>query len=314
MSALTALIPRPTIVNALWVGAWDESRLRMKAAYIGLLPLLFLSSALAQQRIEIDLTNQTAYLIDRGRVVLQSPVCSGRPGHETPTGTFKITDKDINHSSSFYGFIGNPMTKQIVIPDADRDMAVPPGLEFVNAPMRYYMQFQPAIGMHSGYLPGHPASHGCVRMPQQYATGFFQAVAIGTPVHVYGHPQLGRAYWASPRNQFASSPVRTVAFNQPGFLQRTFAQTGFASRPFGDKEAFKRSREAAYDEFEREWDAKKRALDHEKDALEDRKDRAEGWAKEQLRAQIKQIEQLEDELDIRRDAAKEMLKRRWGGD
>ena len=57
-----------------------------------------------------------------------------------------------------------------------------------------------------------------------------------------------------------------------------------------------------------------RALDHEKDALEDRKDRAEGWAKEQFRAQIKRIEELRDELEIRRDAAKEMLKRRWGGD
>ena len=151
-------------------------------------------------------------------------------------------------------------------------------------------------------------------MPQQYATAFFQSVAIGTPVHVHGHPQLGRAYWASPRSQFASSPVRTVAFNQPGFLQRPFAQFGFASRSFGDNGTFKRSREAAFDEFEREWDAKKRVLDHEQDALEDRKDRAEGWVKERLRAQIKQIEQLKDELDVRRDAAQEMLKRRWGGD
>jgi|ERR1700736_1295814 hypothetical protein len=286
----------------------------MKAAYICLLPL-FLSSAFAQQRVEIDLTSQTAYLIDRGRVMVESPICSGRPGHETPTGTFRITDKDINHSSSFYGFIGNPATKQIVIPDADRDMAVPRGLEFVNAPMRYYMQFQPAIGMHSGFLPGHPDSHGCIRMPEQYATAFFRAIAVGTPVHVYGHPQLGRGYWASPRSRFSSPPVRTVAFNEPGFLQRNFAQRGFPSRnSFGGNESFHRSREAEFDSFEREWDAKKRALDHEKDALEDRKDRAEGWAKEQFRAQIKRIEELRDELEIRRDAAKEMLKRRWGGD
>ena len=93
--------------------------------------VMWTTSCFAQRSIEIDLTNQEAYLWDHGRVVLQSPICSGRPGHETPVGSFRVTDKDINHASSFYGFFGNPMTKQIVVPDADIDMKVPPGLEFV---------------------------------------------------------------------------------------------------------------------------------------------------------------------------------------
>ena len=133
----------------------------------------------ALQAIEIDLTNQEAYLTDHGHVILRAPICSGRPGHETPTGNFRVTDKDVNHASSFYGFFGDPATKQIVVPNADKDMKVPRGLEFVQAPMRYYVQFQPAIGLHAGFLPGRPDSHGCVRMPEAYAIEFFRAATVG---------------------------------------------------------------------------------------------------------------------------------------
>ena len=53
-------------------------------------------------------------------------------------------------------------------------------------------------------------------------------------------------------------------------------------------------------------------LEHQIDALEDQKDRAEGWRKEQLRVELKRFEQLKDDFEIRRDAAKETLKRQWG--
>jgi lipoprotein-anchoring transpeptidase ErfK/SrfK len=48
------------------------------------------------------------------------------------------------------------------------------------------MEFSPAIGMHSGYLPGYPASHGCVRIPGNIAGQFFERVHIGTAVRVAG--------------------------------------------------------------------------------------------------------------------------------
>ena len=38
--------------------------------------------------------------------------------------------------------------------------------------------------VHAGYLPGYPASHGCVRMPQEMAQAFFRNVSVGTPVEV----------------------------------------------------------------------------------------------------------------------------------
>lgn len=260
--------------------------------------LTWAAHCLAQRVIEIDLTNQQAFLTDRGRVILRSPICSGRSGHETPTGTFRVTDKDINHASSFYGFFGDPATKQIVVPDADVDMKVPPGLEFVPAPMRYYVQFQPAIGLHSGFLPGHPDSHGCIRMPEQYAVQFFQAAAVGTPVHVYGYPQPGRAYWASRRSG-TPGPFRLAMFGFRG-----------ASNPGGD--SFKRKRDIAFDQFDEEWDTKEKALDRQIDALENQQDRAEGWRKEQLRVELRRFEQVKDDFEMRRDAAKETLKRRWG--
>jgi L,D-transpeptidase catalytic domain len=252
----------------------------------------------AQRAIEIDLTNQEASLTDHGRVILRSPICSGRPGHETPTGNFRVTDKDLNHASSFYGFFGDPATKQIVVPDADKDMKVPPGLEFVQAPMRYYVQFQPAIGLHAGFLPGHPDSHGCIRMPEQYAVAFFQEAKVGTPVHVHGYPEAGRAYWASQRKR------------PPGVFH--LSMFGFRGGSNPDNEAFKRRRDAAFDQFDEEWDAKEKVLERQIDALEDRKDRADGWRKEQMRAELKRFEQVKDDFEIRRDAAKETLKRQWG--
>jgi hypothetical protein len=62
--------------------------------------------------------------------------------------------------------------------------------------MRYFMQFAPGIGMHAGYLPGYPASHGCVRMPEAKAIAFFQALSFGTPVNVFGTTPRGRLYQA----------------------------------------------------------------------------------------------------------------------
>jgi L,D-transpeptidase-like protein len=276
----------------------------MKSGIAVLVSLLgMVSMVLGQTKIDIDLTNQRALLIQNGRVVFDSPISSGRPGHETPTGTFKVTDKDVNHASSFYGFFGDPMTKQIVVPDADTAKKVPPGLEFVHAPMRYYMQFQPAIGMHAGFLPGHPDSHGCVRMPEQYAIAFFQAISIGAPVYVYGRPQPSRSYWASRRSNPAPSSIfgRVVSFEA-------------FNRNDSERESYKRARREAFDQFDYEWDRKKEAIERQIDGLEDRKDHAEGWQKDQLKIQIKQLDEYKDELDIRRDAAKQILERRWGGD
>ena len=159
---------------------------------LGLLLTLF-SIARAQYSVQIDLGDQKAYLLYNDRAIMESPISSGRYGHLTPDGNFAITDKDLNHTSSIYGRIIDDYGRTVVA-DADVDMPVGYGTRFVNAPMRYYIQFAPGIGMHAGYLPGYPASHGCVRMPESKAIAFFQAVSIGTPVTVFGTTPRNRVY------------------------------------------------------------------------------------------------------------------------
>src|SRR5437762_10107630 len=154
----------------------------------------YVAQAAAQYSVEIDLQRQTAYLIRGNRVVLASPISSGRSGHLTETGSFKIIEKELNHYSSLYGKIVDA-NGRTVVSDADADMRVPRGGKFVPAPMRYFMRFHGADGMHAGYLPGYPASHGCVRMPEQMAIAFFNAVEVGTPVHVFGRTARINQYY-----------------------------------------------------------------------------------------------------------------------
>ena len=75
-------------------------------------------AAFAQYSVQLDLTEQKAYLLYHERSVMESPICSGRPGHLTPTGTFHITNKDLNHVSSIYGRIVDHW-KRTVVADAD---------------------------------------------------------------------------------------------------------------------------------------------------------------------------------------------------
>ncbi len=276
-----------------------------KALLFLLISMVEIGSAWAQRSVEIDLTNQEIYLMDGHRVILQSPICSGRAGHETPTGHFKVTQKDLNHASSVYGFFGNPATKQIMVPDADIYMKVPRGLEFVNAPMRYYTQFAPAIGLHAGFLPGTPSSHGCVRLPEQYAVAFFERAPIGTPVHVFGHPQAGRQYWASAR----TTPI--VVAPAVARFGWTAADRAFAARG-GDNRDFRRSREMAFDQFDAEWDQREKAVKRQIADLKSLRDYAQGYQREDLKFRIRSLEDYKDELESRRDAAKEALQQQWG--
>lgn len=137
--------------------------------------------------IEIDLAAQKAVLLQDGQVIYESPISSGRPTHPTPTGNFKVLEKDANHLSSLYGRVVDANGKTLVR-DADSDTPVPPGAKFVQAPMKHFLRFDGATGTHAGILPGYPASHGCVRMPALKAELFYNIVEVGTPVRVFGKP------------------------------------------------------------------------------------------------------------------------------
>jgi lipoprotein-anchoring transpeptidase ErfK/SrfK len=160
-----------------------------------------------ETRVEIDLGQQTAYLIRGHRVLMTSPISSGRAGHLTDTGSFKVIEKEMNHHSSIYGQIVDG-AGNVVVADADADMKVPRGCRFEPAPMHYFMRFHGADGMHAGYLPGYPASHGCVRMPREMAAAFYDAVEVGTPVRVFGRTSTGgyNRYGPQPQPQRGFRP------------------------------------------------------------------------------------------------------------
>jgi lipoprotein-anchoring transpeptidase ErfK/SrfK len=182
-------------------------------ALASLLVLVALTRAYAASEfaVEIDLQDQRAYLLRDGRMVMESPISSGRANYRTPTGNFEIIEKDMDHHSSLYGMIMDSRGGTLVS-DADADMPVPPGAKFVNAPMHYFMRFTNGIGMHAGYLPGYAASHGCVRLPKEKAIAFFQAVEVGTPVTVFGttapHSADPQRFASRPRLQFFAPHAR----------------------------------------------------------------------------------------------------------
>jgi hypothetical protein len=205
----TALCRRKNASTGGRAGYGDRApslRQARRSLWVALVLIVTTFAARAQSpySVEIDLEEQTAYLIRGRQVVLASPISSGRSGHLTETGSFKIIEKERNHFSSLYGKIID-RNGRTVVADADADMAVPRGGKFLPAPMRYFMRFHDAIGMHAGYLPGYPASHGCVRLPEQNAIAFFNAVEVGTPVHVFGKTAGTRQYF-----RYGPQPARPL--------------------------------------------------------------------------------------------------------
>ena len=89
-------------------------------------------------------------------------------------------------------------------------MRVPRGCRFVPAPMRYFVRFDGANGLHAGILPGYPASHGCVRLPDQSAIAIFNAVDVGTPVTVFGR-YAARSYELQFANHDAAAAIRAAS-------------------------------------------------------------------------------------------------------
>jgi hypothetical protein len=167
-----------------------------------------------QTAVIIDLTGQTAYLLEDGRVAFVSPIASGKDGWGTPIGSFRIFSKDLNHESGSFGLITDSHGG-IVNPNATPGSHVPRGCHYMPAPMPYFMEFSQSVGMHAGYLPGYPASHGCVRMPRDLAAEFFARAKVGTPVKVIGSARnVTRVRRAIPIVQPGNSGY-AIAFSNP---------------------------------------------------------------------------------------------------
>lgn len=109
------------------------------------------------ERVVISLGDQLAYLYRGNTLVAVSTVSSGKPGKDTPTGIFSVLDKKPLHRSKKYD----------------------------NAPMPWMQRIDNyGIALHAGFNPGRPASHGCVRLPADFAKKLYSITDVGTPVYI----------------------------------------------------------------------------------------------------------------------------------
>ena len=136
--------------------------------------------------IYISLSKQRAYFRVSDEIAVDSPISSGKRAGMTPAGDYKIMEKDADHRSSLYGDFVSSRTGRVVRAGVStRIDSAPSGTVYRGAPMRWFMRLtNDGVGMHTGILPGYPASHGCVRLPDEIAKLFYDRVKIGTPVSV----------------------------------------------------------------------------------------------------------------------------------
>lgn len=144
----------------------------------------------------------------RGGTLIGASTCStGKPGHTTPAGVFVILQKDKNHHSSTYN----------------------------NAPMPYMERLTwQGVALHAGNLPGYPASHGCIRLPLEFAKVLFGVTTLGTPVIV------------------ADAKMATADIRHPGLLISDHLEAmaheavkGVAAKPHHPETATAQTHEAA---------------------------------------------------------------------
>jgi hypothetical protein len=125
-------------------------------------------SAEGEVSVNVDLSKQVLEVWRGGGLIARSSVSSGR-GQSTPTGTFNILEKSVEHYSNLYNW----------------------------TPMPYMQRLSwSGIAIHSGNLPGVPASHGCIRIPHAFAKKLFQITARGDTVNIYGNSKDFRPHWA----------------------------------------------------------------------------------------------------------------------
>jgi L,D-transpeptidase-like protein len=136
-------------------------------------------------------TQRVSIYNSAGRMILQSPVSTGTTGYETPAGIFSVVQKKADHNSNLY--------------------------EDGNMPFMQRITWS-GIAMHAGALPGHPASHGCVRLPIDIAQRLFDLTDVGMRVLIvpneitlaeFDHPHLLKSNVA--RLELSSPPTNTAS-------------------------------------------------------------------------------------------------------
>ncbi|MDE1170387.1 MAG: L,D-transpeptidase family protein [Verrucomicrobium sp.] len=135
-------------------------------------------------RIEVRLSTLKLYAFQGDALVGIAPVSTGKEGHSTPTGRYKVLEKDPNHHSTEYGGFYNAKG-DLLEANATPTMTPPEGAHYEPAPMPNFLRLTwDGVGLHAGYLPGYAASHGCIRLPKGFSKDLYDAVTVDTPVDI----------------------------------------------------------------------------------------------------------------------------------
>jgi hypothetical protein len=178
----------------------------------------------------VSLRSQRITVYDGKGWILRAPVSSGSMGRETPAGIFSVIQKVEEHYSNLY------------------DDAFMPHMQRIT---------WSGIALHGGVLPGRPASHGCIRLPFDFAAQLFDVTKMGirvivapddvAPVEI-AHPLLfqpkpGAAALATARAAEAQQATRKAAEARTaaGVAQREATQ---AQAPVRAADNLKRRAEA----------------------------------------------------------------------
>lgn len=202
MHELMAAIFRYTPINccalligaafSLWtVGPAHGADLKPPSSMIGkieparIVPRVYERLSPETASVVLNLSKQRAYLMLGDEVALETPISSGKRSHPTPTGTYTISEKVIDKRSNIYGNFVDSSGRIVKGGVSTKIDSAPAGTRFLGAPMKYWMRLTDyGIGMHVGNLPGYPASHGCVRLPEELAERIYAKTKVGTPVKV----------------------------------------------------------------------------------------------------------------------------------
>lgn len=136
--------------------------------------------------IEINLREQKATYRRGDRPIGWSFVSTGRKSNSTPVGDFRITEKLPLKVSDRYGWIADSEGK-VVVAEAVPGTPVPPGHVYKGSEMHQWMRITSyGIGLHAGEIgkPGSALSHGCIRLPRDFAPKLYGAAAVGTRVRI----------------------------------------------------------------------------------------------------------------------------------
>lgn len=136
--------------------------------------------------VKIDLAEQIATYERGGRAIGWSFVSSGKEGHSTSPGDYAIMEKMDLKESNRYGWLSDA-AGTVTNGDATPKTPVPSGEFYHPAPMHYWMRVTSyGVGMHAGEIPrpGEAASHGCIRLPREFAPILYGVIKVGTPVKV----------------------------------------------------------------------------------------------------------------------------------